>query len=135
MITLQQYFGPWINHADATVAIRENAERLLVQVNALLAWAVGTGLELPINPATHSNVSGQAYGGFRPQACPQGAPQSSHKLGLAVDVYDPSNALDDLIDDQILTAYGLYREHPDDTPHWCHLTIKAPGSGRRTFKP
>ena len=135
MITLKEYLGPWSNHVDATVARCENAERLLESVNALLAWAVGSGLELPVNPATHSHVGGQTYGGFRPQSCPQGAPRSSHKEGLAVDVYDPTNALDDLLDDHMLTSYGLYREHPDDTPGWCHLTIKAPGSGRRTFKP
>ena len=135
MITLDQYFGPWRHHADVTPERLANAERLLVQVNAILAWAYGSGCDLPVNPATHSLVSGQTYGGFRPQDCPQGAPHSSHKEALAVDVYDPHNALDGLIDDQMLTAYGLYREHPDDTPHWCHLTIKAPGSGRRTFKP
>lgn len=142
-ITIEEYFGPWINHADATVAKRENAQALLGRVNSLLLEAVGAGVEVETNPATHSHVSGQAYGGFRPQACPQGAPDSSHKTGEGVDVFDPIDALDDWIShfdtenggNTKLEECGLYREHPDDTRRWCHLTTRAPKSKRRTFKP
>lgn len=135
MITIEDYFGPWLNHADATPERKANAERMLPRVIALLEDAQAAGVPLKRNPVTGTFVSGQTYGGFRPQSCPQGAPTSSHKQGRGVDVADKGNALDDWITDETLEFHGLYREHPDDTPNWCHLTDRAPGSGRRTFKP
>jgi hypothetical protein len=57
------------------------------------------------------------------------------KQGRAVDVYDPDGHLDAWITDDILEDFGLYREHPDSTSTWCHLTDRAPGSGHRTFWP
>lgn len=135
MITLDDYFGPWMQHADADARRKANAEALLAKVNALLEDAAAVGVELRKNPITGTLVSGQTFGGFRPQSCPQGAPTSSHKEGRGVDVADRSGALDDWITDVTLEHHGLYREHPDDTRGWCHLTDRAPGSGRRTFKP
>lgn len=135
MITLADYFGPWLDCRDATDERRENAQQLLEMVNPLLDAAAQAGVLLPINPSTGSQVSGATYGGFRPKSCPQGAEHSSHKDGEGVDVYDPQNQLDAWLTDEILDAYGLYREHPDATHTWCHLTTRAPRSGRRTFKP
>ena len=129
------YFGLWQNHPDVTPAIRENARTLLARVNALLALAEKQGVKLKRNGVTGSYVSGAKYGGFRPQCCTQGAPLSSHKVGRGVDIYDPDNALDNWLTDALLTAIDLYREHPDDTDGWCHLTDRAPGSKKRTFKP
>ena len=135
MITLDQYFGIYANHPDAGPGMYNNAESMLERVNRLLHEASNQGVPPRTNPATNSQVSGETNGGFRPQDCPIGAPKSSHKQARAVDVYDPDNQLDDWLTDDILTEYGLYREHPDDTPHWCHLSDKAPGSGKRTFHP
>lgn len=134
-ITVSDYFGKWIDHADATAERKEAAQVMLDKVNAILTEAEANGVELHTNPKTQTHVSGEQYGGFRPQECPQGAPHSSHKEGRAVDVYDPDNALDRWVTDARLEAFGLYREHPDSTPRWCHLTDRAPGSGRRTFYP
>lgn len=137
MITLQQYFGKWWNDPDATPTRVANAERLLLVCDELEALAVADGVEFPDNPATGSGVSGQTYGGFRPQSCPQGAPKSSHKDGLAVDLYDPENKIDDwcMKNQDKLKKCGIYIEHPDSTPHWSHWTIKPPGSGRTVFYP
>ena len=135
MITVSQYFGPWLDHPDATHARVDAAEKLLSKVNALLVAAEHAGVVVPINPLTESQVTGVQYGGFRPQSCTQGAPQSSHKVGRGVDVYDPQNRLDAWLNDDILEAYELYREHPDSTERWVHLTDRAPGSGNRTFYP
>jgi hypothetical protein len=137
MITLDQYFGKWINTADATREAKENAEVLLEAVNALKAIAESDGIEFPINPATGSCVSGQTYGGFRPQSCKQGAARSSHKQGLAVDIYDPQNDIDAWCMDNLdkLEQCGIYIEHPSATNHWSHWTIKAPGSRKRVFYP
>lgn len=137
MLDLEAYVGPWSGSKDWTEARQENAERLIDAVNGLMAEAEADGVEFQINPTTDTIVSGQHYGGFRPQSCPQGAPKSSHKEGLAVDLYDPHNQIDDwcMANLNKLESYGIFIEHPDSTPHWSHWTIKAPGSGRRVFYP
>jgi len=135
VISIDQYFGIYANHPDAGPGMYHSAESLLERVNRLLQEAMNQGVPPRTNPKTNSQVSGETNGGFRPQDCPIGAARSSHKQARAVDVYDPDNQLDDWLNDEILTEFGLYREHPDDTPRWCHLSDKAPGSGRRTFHP
>jgi hypothetical protein len=34
-----------------------------------------------------------------------------------------------------LVEHNLYREHPDATKGWCHLSTRKPPSGNRTFRP
>ena|SRR5690606_22041941 len=133
MITIAEYFGKW--EIQKTPQFITSAEGLLFRVNRLLLAAVNDGVMLKKNPRTGSYVSGEQYGGFRPAECTIGAARSAHKQALAVDVYDPKNALDEWLTDARLEEHELYREHPDDTFGWCHLSTKAPGSGRRTFKP
>lgn len=135
MITLAEYFGPWEESPDATDDRHMAASAMLERVNALLSEAESFGVALEMNPHTGSLVSGQTYGGFRPQDCPQGASHSSHKEARAVDIYDPHGELDRWITDLCLERHGLYREHPADTNGWSHLSDKAPGSGKRTFHP
>jgi hypothetical protein len=135
MITLQQYVGAHGASPDWTPERQQAATTMLQAVNALLDRAVTDGVPLFVNPATKSQVSGSIWGGFRTQACPQGAPHSSHKEGRGVDVYDPHNQLDDWLTDELLEDYDLYREAPESTNTWCHLTDRAPVSGKRTFKP
>jgi hypothetical protein len=60
---------------------------------------------------------------------------SQHRHAHAVDIFDPENALDNWLTDDTLRAYGLYREHPDSTPGWCHLQDVPPRSGHFTFVP
>ncbi len=136
MISLQDYFGPYDDHPDATVQRREAADDMLSKVNALLLEAEAAGwYEWLVNPKTGSQVSGTRNGGFRPHDCPEGSSKSSHKEGRGIDIYDPQNKLDRYLGDEVLEKHGLYRENPDDTPGWCHLSDRAPPSGRRTFKP
>lgn len=141
MINTKNYFGKWA--VDANVQNFQDATELCSAVTGLMIEAEADGVICPINPVTNTQVSGTLYGGFRPPDCPEGAPHSAHKVAKAVDVYDPLNALDDYIDlyetpnggNTLLEKYGLYREHPSKTVHWCHLSIKAPPSGHRTFYP
>jgi hypothetical protein len=137
MITLQQYFGKWWEHADATQERVANAERLLAACEELEALAVKDGVEFRDNPVTKSNVSGQTYGGFRPQSCTQGAPKSAHKEGLAVDRFDPAGEIDAwcMKNQDRLKSCGIYIEHPDKTLGWSHWSIKPPGSGKTVFYP
>lgn len=135
MISFTDYFGSWINHPDATSERKKAAQPMLDKVNALLKEAEDDGIKSHVNLGTGTRVSGHTYGGFRPQDCPQGAPHSSHKEARAVDVYDPRGDLDAWVTDARLESHGLYREAPSATMGWCHLTDKAPSSGKRTFIP
>ena len=62
---------------------------------------------------------------------------SAHKLGMAVDIYDHGEHLDNWIDAKpdALVKYDLYREEPASTVNWLHLSTRKPLSGKRTFKP
>ena len=135
MIDTDDYFAGYRGHAGITTPMMDNAALLLTRVRALLEWAVTEGWVPTINQVTGTMVSGQTDGGWRPQECATGAPNSAHKQARAVDVADADGTLDGLITDDALEDFGLYREAPESTRHWCHLTDRSPASGRRTFNP
>ena len=133
MISLADHVGFWKDSKDWDNRSKSNAIELLKRVNLML----DTYGNVPINVTTNSQVSGQKYGGFRPQSCTEGAPSSAHKEGRAVDIYDPKDALDKWLTNnpEKLISFNLFREHPSATSGWCHLTTRAPNSGKRTFYP
>lgn len=137
MITLEQYVGPHAHSSDWTGARQANAVSLLAACAALEGEMVADGVVFPVNPATGSGVSGQTFGGFRPQSCPQGAPDSSHKQGQGVDRYDPQGAIDAwcMAHQDRLAYHGIYIEHPSVTAGWSHWSTRAPRSGNRVFYP
>ena len=142
-ITLAQYFQakPHTPEQAAAAADLLSREEMLVRE----AEAAGA-FARAICPNTGSEVSGSkggaGDGGFRLETSTTGSGKSSHKEAKAVDRYDPLGALDAWLDtfergvgdNSKLAEHGLYREHPSATPGWCHLTTRAPGSGRRTFQ-
>lgn len=148
MISLSDYF-----EKPHTPAQSVAAGNLLNRVNALGNEAAALGVfAWRVDEDTHTMISGRnggdGDGGFRTPASPTGGPDSSHRIlkpdeGAGVDPFDPGDRLDKWLDgfedgrggNSILEKHGLYREHPDDTPGWCHLTTRAPHSGKRTFKP
>lgn len=136
-ITIEDYFNNKSHHVDATAERIANAKRLLVQVNNLFSDAEANGIRLQNNPKTGTLISGNkdGDGGFRLQSSTTGSEMSSHKEGLGVDVYDPANVLDDWITRNILIKHGLWREAVKWTVGWCHLTIRPPKSGNRSFIP
>ncbi len=141
MINSAEYFGLKIH----TQAQDDAAVELLERVNTMLADELGW--TFPKDPDTGSAISGSRNGagdgGFRLPTATTGSPTSSHKEAKAVDVYDPENRIDEWLDgfehgdgdNSMLAKHGLYREHPSATPGWCHLSTRAPRSGRRTFNP
>ena len=137
MITAEQYF----RGRPHTPEQAEAADDLLSRVNGLLGeYTAKTGKEVPVNPHTGSQISGLTEGGFRLSGCVQGKSESSHKIlfppdKAGVDVTDPKNELDAWLTSFVLERHGLYREHPDHTINWCHLTTRPPKSGCRTFLP
>jgi hypothetical protein len=128
LITLTQYFmGRDADHgAELTEGLRRNAEVTVARANALLERAC---LACMVNS------------GWRPHAVnariPNASPRSRHLTCEAIDLADPDDRLDAwcLANLDVLAAIGLWLEHPDATPGWCHVQIVPPRSGRRVFEP
>lgn len=135
-IAITDYFGK----KEAGPGMWDAATGLLEKVNELIDGAIADGaFERKIDPDTGTEISGakggSGDGGFRAATSTTGRLGSKHRAAHAVDVYDPENKLDDWLNDDVLTAFGLYREAPEDTPGWCHLQDVPPASGERTFTP
>jgi hypothetical protein len=139
VISIEEYFGGKINRPDATPERKANAEVLLRQVNALIDEARTFGIRVQNDPDTGTQISGSkggaGDGGFRLSTAATGRPGSAHKEGMAVDVFDPGNRLDEWITRDILVKYGLYREAKQWTEGWCHLTTRPPRSLTRSYNP
>lgn len=137
MITLMQYVGTHKESPDWSAQRQSNANRLLAACAALEVEMARGGVSFPDNPKTKSGVSGSTYGGFRPQNCPIGAPNSSHKEGMAVDRYDPGGKIDAWCMAHLdrLAVHCIFIEHPSATDGWSHWTTRAPKSGNRVFYP
>lgn len=137
MITLDQYVGQHANSPDWTPERQANAAVLLAACARLETIMLEDGIRFRENPATGSGVSGETFGGFRPQDCPIGAPHSNHKEGRAVDRYDPDGAIDDWCLHHLadLAQCGIWIESPTATVHWSHWQSVPPKSGVRVFMP
>lgn len=137
MFTLTDYVGPHGNSPDWTEERKTNAENLIVACSKLQTMMEQAGVHFELNPKTGTTISGAIYGGFRPQSCPEGAPNSAHKEGLAVDRYDHGGAIDGWIMDnqEALVQCGIYIEHPSATIGWSHWSIRRPPSGNHIFYP
>lgn len=144
MITAKQYFG----QKPYSEFQKRSAEYLLSVVNRLIDEAAEAGIEKEIDPDTGTQISGSkggsGDGGFRSPDSKTGSPNSSHKQAKGIDIYDPHGKLDDWLSsfdydggygNDMLELHNLYRESPNATPGWTHLTTRPPGSKRRTFTP
>ena len=122
---------------DMSAEIRNNAAELVSKVNLLLFSMAQDGVPLKVDPTTGS----LSHSGWRPpavNAATKGAAKkSNHMVGLADDLFDPDGALDAwcLTNLHVLEEIGLWLEHPDATPGWCHVQIRPPRSGSRVFQP
>lgn len=112
--------------ADLTDELRWNAASTVDRVNQLLE-AFGQ----------HRNVNS----GWRPAAInaavPNAAKKSKHMTCQACDLADEDGALDAwcLQNLEALERIGLWLEHPDSTPRWCHVQVVPPNSNNRVFRP
>jgi hypothetical protein len=111
---------------ELTRELRANARNTLQRVNRLLRRAV---------------MMRRVSSGWRPAAINAGVPGaaqgSKHLSCLAIDLEDRDGALDAwcMAHLDVLETLGLWLEHPDATPGWCHLQTQPPRSGNRAFKP
>src|SRR5712691_13404888 len=131
MITIDEYFGKFADHPDATPERKAGAAAMLAKVNALRADAEADGVVFERNPKTGTFISGSGHGGFRTEDCDVGADHSTHKDAHAVDSYDPLRRFAQwcVNHPERLTARGLYREREEWTPTWVHLQDVPPRSG------
>lgn len=128
-LTLSDYFmGRDITHAhELDEALRCNAGRTIARVNELLR-EIG---------AARTRVNS----GWRPHsinaAVPNASARSRHLTCEAIDLRDDDGALDAWCMGHLdrLERVGLWLEHPDATPGWCHVQTVPPRSGRRVFMP
>lgn len=97
-----------------TDEMQQNLEALLVAAN-LFRTKYGKPL----------NISS----GYRPQAqnaAAGGAKKSTHLSCQAIDFSDKDKAIKEYIkkNPTVLEECGLYMEHPDHTPSWCHVQVR-----------
>ena len=117
-------------------ATLRNAPLTLDLANRLIVLARSAGVPLQTNIAGNLVSSG-----WRPAvvnaATPGASRTSLHMTGQAIDLYDPTGAIDAwlMADLQPLVELGLWLEHPDATPRWCHVQTLPPRSGNRVFRP
>lgn len=74
--------------------------------------------------------------GYRPgkyNVAAKGAKNSAHLVCQAVDFKDKDGELKKFCTVEVLKECGLYMEHPDATPTWCHVQIRP--TKNRIFKP
>lgn len=114
-----------------------NAGRTVETANALLVLAKGGGVVMRPNHRT-----GMVRSGWRPpminETTPGAAKKSLHLTCEAIDLEDPQHELSVWCfhhADTVLRDLGLWLEHPDKTPTWCHVQLKPPLSNRRVFFP
>jgi hypothetical protein len=106
-----------------TPKMEENLGKLLVALNKLRA---------------KYNKPMSVSSGYRPgkyNTAAKGAAKSAHLTCEACDFRDPDGAIDKFCMDnqQLLAEWGLWLEHPDSTPGWCHLDTRP--RSNRVFKP
>lgn len=148
LITRDDYFmGRDVDRrysAEMTPQIEASALLLLPPVNELLKAAAEAGVTMDVNPLR--DLRGEfslVASGWRPNAInsktKNAAPNSKHKTGNAVDVYDPDGDLDEWLlstpGQLVLVRCDLYMEHPAATKGWSHLQRIPPGSRNRVFYP
>lgn len=142
-LTFEDIAGRFMGSPDLDARrIANIRNHLLPAVWALQKRLSENGLVFEINPKTGTAVSGTQYGGFRPQDCPEGAPHSNHKEGLAVDLFDPGHRIDGALLEApgLMEECGIWIEHPSVTivdagSGWSHWQCVPPRSGRRMFYP
>jgi hypothetical protein len=116
--------------------VRINARALLEKVNNLIQYIYMNFDWVDFETKPNGSI---VSSGWRPAQVnantPGASPKSKHMTGHAVDIYDPDGDIDEVITDELLEKFGLYREHPSATKGWCHLQDIPPKSKRRTFYP
>lgn len=131
-ISIEDYFGRWINDPEKTPEVIANAEELLKRINNLFK---DTKFNLVVTSGFRTINHNKIIGG---------AVNSLHCQGLAIDLSDSDKEIGDHLvrHIELLMMNNLYMEslqstHASNRPsaRWVHLQAKAPKSGARIFLP
>lgn len=129
--------------SDVPIAHQQNLQELLKRVNPVLeafgaqSYIVTSGYRSEQdNLRIYSNINAKRAAAGKPPV--PVATNSSHLVGMAVDVYDPDLHLTDwLKNDRVgltmLQTYDLYCE--DGNANWVHFSTRPPKSRKRWFLP
>ncbi len=116
------------NHVELTDEVKANINAFLPKLNALLR-------DLGVKSVSVTS-------GFRPSevnaATAGAAKKSYHTRGMAIDLFDPGNALNDLVltKPELLEKHQLWVEDKGSTPNWCHIDCGTRSDRKvRVFKP
>ncbi len=124
-----------LHRSELTRELRANARDIVRRVNQLLKRAAK---QVPLRDA---GITATVSSGWRPQTInatvPGAAKNSKHIYCLAIDLDDRDGRLDAwcMVNLTALEELGLWLEHPEATPGWCHLQTRPPRSGNRVFYP
>lgn len=138
-VTLRDFYRGHDEGAHAhllTVALRDNAARIVGIANGVLDRAVAIGINLIPN----ADFKHMVNSGWRPpayNAATKGAARFSlHMTCEAIDLSDPTGELDEWLFAGgacfVPKEFGLWMEHPAATKGWCHLQVKPQASFNRT---
>lgn len=122
-ISVEEYLMGRASLADLSFEQASNMHGLIQTVNRLLE---AFGEFRKVNSGYRREADNKAVGG---------SPKSKHLTCQAIDLEDKNGKLKAFCTPDILADFGLYMEHPDATPSWCHLQDIAPKSGNRVFRP
>lgn len=128
MITTANYFmgRDDLFKEEVTAEMRSNAADMVAKANMLL---------------DNFGCTRACNSGFRPRSIneniPGAAKGSLHMTCNAIDIEDRDGELDKfcMANLDLLASIGLWLEHPEATPTWCHVQRLPPKSGKRVFIP
>lgn len=125
MITMDDYLMGRAKLMELPSELIGNANTIVTRVNTLLK---AYGKPVVVSSGFRTVDINKAAGG---------APSSKHLICQAVDLKDTDGSLKAwcLSNLKELEKAGLWMEHQDATPTWCHLQSVPPKSGNRVFKP
>lgn len=133
MISKQEILMGRVAEAELSPEIQVNLSHLVAALNLVRATY---GKPMVVSSGYRSQAANSKVGG---------AKRSYHLSCQACDFRDADGALDSFLNSEagqrLLESAGLWQEHPDSTPGWCHLDIGVrpmvarPGCLNRQFKP
>jgi hypothetical protein len=128
MIRLEEILQKGEEYRLAPKELRDNISELLYKINIVrYFW----NKQMIITSGYREDAYNKKVGGSL---------NSWHTKGLAIDVHDSKNELYNFLTTSqkgidLSTELGLYFEHKDSTPTWCHIQLRAPKSGKMIFYP
>jgi len=127
-ITLDMYLNKHKNNPELDQTVINNAKELLKRVNSLFTEIGMDSWDIIVTSGWRPRAYNLSVGGAR---------KSRHIKGQAIDLYDPTGQLYEILSRHLpkLTRRRLSLEDGRYTKGWVHIQWPPPGSGRTVFIP